>query len=182
MYLHLSSFDWIVIASLSLAVIISAIDNGMKLSKPLRARFATLLGNRIWAFAPLASVVVALGVVSAGHLGWLGGQSGAFPRWPYPYEPERIVGRKFANERVVLDGRSFFDCDFTNVTMVYNGTTAIQLRDNRLHGVIRYDTNNPAVVGTILMLFAMKELRPEFKLDLPAARIEGATRVEKRAR
>jgi hypothetical protein len=182
MYLYLSVFDWIFIAGLSAAAIIFAIDDGMKRSKPLRARFATLLNSRVWALAPLALVVVALGVVTASHLGWLGGHSGAFVRWPYPYEPERIVGRKFSNERVVVDGKSFFNCDFTNVTIVYNGTTAIQLRGNRLHGTIRYDTDNPAVVGTILMLYAMKELRPDFKLDLPAARIEGATRVGKGAR
>jgi hypothetical protein len=182
MSLYLSVFDWIFIAGLCVAVIIVAIDSGMKRSKPLRARFAIVLNSRIWAFAPLALVVVALSVATAGHLGWLGVRAVSFPRWPYPYQPERIVGKKFANERVVLDGRSFLDCDFTNVTMVYNGTTAIQLRGNRLHGAIRYDTDNPAVVGTILMLHAMKDLRPDFKLDIPAARIEGATRAEKRAR
>jgi len=182
MSLYLSVFDWIFIAGLSAAVIIVAIDNGAKRSKPLRTRFSTVLNSRTWAFAPLALVVVALGVVTAGHLGWLGARPVNFPTWPYPYQPERIVGKKFANQRVVLDGKSFFDCDFTNVTMVYNGTTAIQLRGNRLHGAIRYDTDNPAVVGTILMLHAMKDLRPDFKLDIPAARIEGATRAEKRAR
>jgi hypothetical protein len=178
MYLQLSVF-WLFIACLAAAVIISAIDSGLKLSKPLRSRFATLLGNRVWGLAPLALIVVALGVVAAS---WLGGRTGAFPAWRYPYEPERIVGKKFANERVVLDGRSFFDCDFSNVTLVYNGTTPIQLRGNRARGAIRYDSDNPAVVGTILMLYAMKEFRSEFKLDIPAARIEAATRVEKPAR
>ena len=177
--MYLSVFDWIFIACLFVAAVISASDNVLKLSKPLRTRFAAVLGTRLWALAPLALVVVALGALTVGRVG---GYSGAFPGWRYPYEPERIVGKKFSNERVVLDGRSFFDCDFSNVTLVYNGTTPIQLRGNRVRGAIRYDSDNPAVVGTILMLYAMKEFRSEFKPDLPAARIEAATRGEKRVR
>jgi len=179
MYLQLSVLDWIFIACLSLAAVICASDNVLKLSKALRTRFATLSGNRLWAFAPLALLVVGLGVLAAGSLG---GRFGALPGWRYPYEPERIVGKKFSNERVVLDGRSFFDCEFANVTLVYNGTTPIQLRGNRVRGAIHYDSDNPAVVATMLMLNAMKEFRPDFKLELPAARMEGATRGEKRVR
>jgi hypothetical protein len=153
-----------------------ALDNLLKSSKPLRSRFGALLGNRIWALAPLVLVVVALGVLAAGSLG---GHFGGLPGWRYPYEPERIVGKKFSNQRVLLDGRSFLDCEFSNVTLVYNGTTPIQLRNNRIRGAIRYDSDNPAVVATILMLNAMREFRPDFKLDLPAARTEAATRGER---
>lgn len=179
MSVQLTGFDWLFIACLAAAAIVCAIDSSLKLSKPLRTRFAMLLGNRAWAFAPIALVVLAVGVLAAGSLG---GRFGALPGWRYPYEPERIVGKKFSNERVVLDGRSFFDCEFANVTLVYNGTTPIQLRGNRVRGAIRYDSDNPAVVATMLMLNAMKEFRPDFKLELPAARMEGATRGEKRAR
>jgi hypothetical protein len=176
MYLHLGVLGWLFIACLAVAAVLCALDGILKLSKPLRTRSATLLGHRIWALAPLALVVIALGVLAAGLLG---GRYGGLPGWRYPYEPERIVGKKFSNERVVLDGRSFFDCEFSNVTLVYNGTTPIQLRGNRLRGVIRYDSDNPAVVATILMLNAMREFRPDFKLDLPAARTEAATRGER---
>jgi len=73
MYLYLSVFDWIFIAGLSAAAVIFAIDNAMKLSKPLRTRFATLLNSRVWALAPLALVVLALVwsllVISAGWVG-----------------------------------------------------------------------------------------------------------------
>ena len=179
MSLQLSLFDWSFIACLAAAAIVCAIDSSLKLSKPLRTRFAMLLGNRIWALAPLALLVVGLGVLAAGSLG---GRYGVLPGWRYPYEPERVVGKKFSNERVVLDGRSFFDCEFANVTLVYNGTTPIQLRGNRVRGTIRYDSDNPAVVATMLMLNAMKEFRADFKLELPAARMEGATRGEKRVR
>ncbi len=179
MYLQLGVLDWLFMACLAVAAVICAFDGVLKRSKPLRTRFARLLGHRIWALAPLGLVVIALGVLAAGSLG---ARFGGLPGWRYPYEPERIVGRKFSNERVVLDGRSFFDCEFSNVTLVYNGTTPIQLRGNRVRGAIRYDSENPAVVATILMLNSMREFRPDFKLDLPAARTEAATRGEKRMR
>jgi len=69
--------------------------------------------------------------------------------WPNPYNPKQIINQTFENQEVVLDGFSYIDCTFHNVTFVYNGTTPIQFNNNKVDGIVRYRTDSQPVSGAI---------------------------------
>jgi hypothetical protein len=59
------------------------------------------------------------------------------------YRYETVVGKTFRNEIVPLDGRSYSNCQFFNVTFEYNGTGPVQLLNNAFHGDVRFTSANP---------------------------------------
>jgi hypothetical protein len=68
-----------------------------------------------------------------------------------------VVGRRFVNERVLVDDTSFADCTFQNVTFVYNGTGTFSLSHNDIHG-FNFDSDNPAVLGAIYLMCGLRAL------------------------
>src|SRR5271154_4485970 len=50
---------------------------------------------------------------------------------------ELVVNKEISNQEVILDGKSFQDCTFNNVTFIYKGTAPFLLTHNHLNG-----TNN----------------------------------------
>lgn len=72
--------------------------------------------------------------------------------YDYSQQRERIVGRRFANEVIILDGHSYDHCSFENVTFKYNGTRPFDLTNNDIRGVVRLQSDNPAVGATAVML------------------------------
>jgi hypothetical protein len=67
-------------------------------------------------------------------------------------EMETHAGETIANQKVVLDGKRCINCDFENVTFVYESKSNSVFRDNRVRGTWWYYTTNPAVFGTAAML------------------------------
>jgi len=88
--------------------------------------------------------------------------------------PNALVEKKrFANERVPLDGYIYRDCTFENVTFVYNGTRGVELSGNRLVGKQRIASDNPSIDITILLLRGLGGLSETFEVRLaPGQRIE----------
>lgn len=73
----------------------------------------------------------------------------------FPYENKPLIdvkNRKFTNEQVVLDGHSFSDCTFTNVSFVYNGTNKFDFQHNTVKGNVLIKSENRAVTHTIEFL------------------------------
>jgi len=93
-----------------------------------------------------------------------------FIKWPEPYNPISVVGKTFRNEKVVLDGYSYSNCKFYNVTFVYNGTTSIQLSNNEIHGAW-LASDNPAVIGSFILMLSFKSIIDQFKLELPTGNV-----------
>ena len=63
------------------------------------------------------------------------------PRW------EAITGYRFSNQSVDLDGKSFRDCSFTNVTLMYHGTAPTEFANGcTFDGSVSVDTRNPALI------------------------------------
>lgn len=79
----------------------------------------------------------------------------AVPNFANDFKLTVISHQKFYNERVVLDGKSFEDCEFTNVTFVYNGTAPIGLKHNNMNGTILFATDNSAVSMTTVILYGI---------------------------
>jgi hypothetical protein len=133
----------------------------------------------------LTLLVVGIGAVLildyGARVGWFGesasrisvgdaASSPKFPMWPYPYQPISVVGKTFRNERVLLDGHSYSNCEFHNVTFVYNGTTAVQFSNNKVFGE-HYATDNQAVIGTITWLKGFNLLRENFNVEVPPGNV-----------
>lgn len=48
---------------------------------------------------------------------------------------ERVESKIFQNERVIVDDKQFFDCDFVNASLVYNGGTIPAFEQCQFNGV-----------------------------------------------
>lgn len=100
-----------------------------------------------------------------------------FKRWPNPYAPIAVINQSFENQTVPLDGYSYNDCTFKNVTFTYNGTTAPQISGSSFDHVLLH-TDNPAVVGTMVVAEGIGMLRPNVHLPQgPGSILEPPTAV-----
>jgi hypothetical protein len=60
------------------------------------------------------------------------------PKW------QIISSRKFENESILIDGKSFRNCTFTNVTFLFHGTAPTEFTgQSQFAGSIRLSTNHP---------------------------------------
>jgi hypothetical protein len=67
--------------------------------------------------------------------------------------PDIVVSKKkFANERILLDGHSYRECTFDNVTFGFNGTRPFGFMRNTVNGTMRFASDNPAVSGAFTLL------------------------------
>ena len=166
-------WEWVAYAMLLVAALILAADQGLKLAPDLMSKMTSIVSSPIWAFAPLGLILVATGILVGREFGWLGASKAptsmetSFQKWPDPYTPITVFGKKFRNESVKLDGYSYMDCDFFNVTFVYNGTTAIQFVHNNVYGVPAFHSDNPAVSGTMAMAKAFQLMKDNVRVELP---------------
>lgn len=78
-----------------------------------------------------------------------------------------IRHRNFLNESVLMDGKSYENCSFMNVTFIYNGTARFGFRNNVLSGQITVRTDNDAVFATGVLFKGLDLVRPEFQLVGP---------------
>ena len=63
-----------------------------------------------------------------------------------------IVGQNFRNEIVELDGKSFRNCRFDNVTFVYRGIGRVELIKNEIDGDVVIKTPGILVSSVMTML------------------------------
>jgi len=66
----------------------------------------------------------------------------------------RIQGKHFNNEQVLLDGTSYVECTFTNVTLIYNGTAPYRLEYITTAGTVNIRTDNPAISNMTGLLYS----------------------------
>jgi len=108
-----------------------------------------------WRFPSLALfgaiVLLSNWALIAVALGWVGEPKQKFT-WVDEPVTETIAGKHYFNERVVLDGKSFKDCYFTNVTFVFNGTKPFSLTDSHFIGRPVATSENPVVMGSFVFL------------------------------
>ncbi|HZR61367.1 MAG TPA: hypothetical protein VFA80_10515 [Xanthobacteraceae bacterium] len=149
-------WEWVAYAVLFVAALILAMDQGLKMAPDLASAAKGLLGSPAWAFSPLILVLLATGILFSRQMGWIGSSKMeiAFVKWPEPYRPTIVSGRVFSNERVPLDGIDYDHCVFTNVTLVYNGTTPVRMSNNTFNGTIRLSSDNQAVGGGFMLAYS----------------------------
>src|SRR5260221_12835552 len=128
--MEMSYFDSIFISCVAISAIYLTADTAVKQSdatSSLGMKLPEKIRSVRWGYLPLVLMSIAGLILGAKALGLVQPQKPVetvIKEWPLPYYPIAINGKTFINERVELDGRAFVNCTFTNVTFVYNGTTA----------------------------------------------------------
>lgn len=133
--------------------------------------YVTAFSQRIpwWA---RSLIFVALAFALAQTMPRFGGSTTSvttFAQWPEPYSPRIVSGKTFRNERVPLDGIQYDHCIFENVTLVYNGTTAIRLENNRFMTLPGIDSDNPSVIGAFALLFGLGATNKVRPVNIPSS-------------
>ena len=73
--------------------------------------------------------------------------------------PKEVVACKiFENERVVIDGKSFLDCEFKNVTLVYNGSATYEINGCNFDG-LSIGSDDLGIQAMLLLLAATGNLK-----------------------
>ena len=171
-------WDWLAYARLWISGSVIFADASLKQSSSsLREPFAAILESRTWGLLPIVCIVAGTLILLGRKFGWLGSKvsddhqpSLNFQKWPEPYRPVVVTGKRFRNERVPLDGFSYTGCDFVNVTFVYNGTTPIQLSNNRISG-FWVGSDNVAISGTWMLAAGLGLIRQDILLNMPPGNI-----------
>ena len=96
----------------------------------------------------------------------VGRKANASPFPPGPYRPISVVGKRFRNERVDLDGHAYSGCEFINVHLVYKGTTPIQFSNNR-HSGLWVSFENDAIGAAISLLAGLEWLKDDIPIEMP---------------
>jgi hypothetical protein len=69
---HWTFWEWVAYIGLSIAAIIIAADQGVKLAPELLQRFSGMITSPFWAFAPLALIILATVILIGREIGWIG--------------------------------------------------------------------------------------------------------------
>lgn len=163
-------WEWIAYSTLALsALILTGIQGSKDMTFP--SWVPGFLSKIPWSYLPLLLLVIATAIFISKELGWIGsshkeGEAVKFIKWPDPYKPISVVNKTFRNEKVVLDGHSYSNCKFYNVTFVYNGTTTIIFSNNEVYGAF-LSSDNPAVNGAFMWMLTFKDVIDQFKLEMP---------------
>jgi hypothetical protein len=171
--------DFVTYVTLGAVAIIETINETLKLEPHMVASLPAFLTSSLWHFAPLALLCLVGVIWMAKQFGWFGPRENPIPyTWNSAPPHIQVFGKKFINERVVLDGGIFRDCHFQNVTFVFNGTEPVEFTNNYISGSIQLSTDNPAVAATVFWLKGVGGLNETFKLNLPPGiRAESPTNV-----
>ncbi len=76
-----------------------------------------------------------------------------------------VKDKNFSNEMVLLDGYSYEDCKFTNVKLVYNGTTRPKFKHNTFVGSIEIASESPTVNATFAILKGIGMIDPDIPFN-----------------
>jgi hypothetical protein len=76
------------------------------------------------------------------------------PDWLEPLTP--VIKKKYENETVELDGKWFHDCEFKDVTFLYNGTKDTQMTNCNKGGKLNFSSHNPLVSRTVQLVDSIR--------------------------
>ena len=78
-----------------------------------------------------------------------------------------VHNQEFTRENVPIDGYAYFDCTFTEVTFIYNGTTHFRLDRNTFNGPVKIKTTNFEAQHVMKFLGALGGLKNGFTTEGP---------------
>ena len=126
----------------------------------------------------VALAFVLIGIVAAGVSQYQGPtkdkpRSSAIEEMSWVLTPEAwknatkvsVIGKTFRKERVPLDGFSYIDCEFIDVTFVYEGRAPFDILNPTITGPPYFDSPNPAIKGYgYFVAKVIKAFNPDAKI------------------
>jgi hypothetical protein len=151
-------WDAVTASALIVAAVLEAIDGAIKNSPHLSEKMPDFVGGITWSFLPLGLVAIAAIIWIVEAFRKEPPQTPqpsvppAPPEWKVNLEPvQRMV---FTNQEVVIDGKMFEQCTFTNATLTYNGTGLWSFIGCQFHGSVMAQTlHKPAKAWGDLFTF-----------------------------
>ena len=157
-------WDWIAYISLLIAAIIIAIIQGGKDMNP-PSWIQGFISKISWSYIPIILIIIATSIFVFKELGWIAikpTKEYKIDNWD-KYSKTPIIGKTYVNQRVLLDGNSYNNCTFTNVTLVYNGTAPFDLANNVFNGGIIISSDKPNIAALIITLKELNFFRQDLK-------------------
>ena len=169
---HWTFWEWGAYAALFVAASIVAAETGFKTEPEVMSHLPDFFRSTIWGFAPVLLVVFATIVLLLREFVF----SSRAPRPNaqlvsdvFSNEKRTVSDKHFVNERVVIDRKSFINCEFRNVTLVYNGTGPFDFINSHFYGIF-LSSDSPGIQGMTKLMYELKFLRiPLFVDGKPAA-------------
>lgn len=163
-------WGWLAYASIFSSALIQAIREWRKDMNP--NWFSKFFSKTLWAYAPLVLILLSAVIFITKELGWIGHpvkdtNNVQLVKWTEPYRPISVTGKKFINEKILLDGYAYDHCTFTNVTFVYNGTTPIMLSNCQQNGLTILSSENLSVMTTVAWLQYFVGFPEKVKVEWP---------------
>lgn len=156
---------------IAVTAVVEAGQQALKDAPALAALVPKVFRGNFWNYVPLVFLIAA-GVI------WLFGRlvpsarttesvSDLRKAWRNP-RLELVSGQTYINKTIEVDGKSFRDCIFENVTFMFHGTAPVDFVDtNRITGGFSIDTDHP-----VAMLYSKLQ---RFARAIPGARtVEGS--------
>jgi len=86
---------------------------------------------------------------------------------------ETVTGKTFRNQKVIMDGKAFYDCTFDHVEFEYNGTAPSQMYGAKFDG-IGFVSQSREVNGAFVIMKGLGLLNPNIDLSgIPDAELPG---------
>lgn len=90
-----------------------------------------------------------------------------------------VHGDFFANQRVILDGKSHTNCTFEACTLVYNGSKAFRFSGNTLRMPIAIMSDNPEIERMMYLLHQLDLMKIPFRNEKGEyVEVEGVSTVK----
>lgn len=159
---HWTAWDWITYGCLGIAAFGLALGSLLKEYPSMVSWMPEIFSSPKWAFVPALLFVVATIIFLVRT--FAPGQLDVANQNPKETKLELITGQNFKNETVLLDGKSYHNCTFDNVTFRWNGGPFSIFRGTVI-GHRRIEVHDQKVVDTIDMLQSLELLEATFGAD-----------------
>src|ERR1700691_1555605 len=152
---------------ISVTAVVEAGQQGLKDAPVLAALVPSAIRGSFWNYVPAVFLLGGCAFWAVGHFlprrSQLKSRAEIRADWSNP-RLEMVSGKNYVNKTVDIDGKSFRDCSFEHVTLMFHGTAPSEMvGTNQISGGLSIDIDHP------MAMFYSKMQR--FARSIPGARV-----------
>ncbi len=85
----------------------------------------------------------------------------------------RVAGKVFSNMEIKLDGHWYDDCEFTNITLLYDGDAPFQFSNSVFYGPLNVKTDSPSLSAFYQILSQANMIKEDISLLIDGRPVSG---------